>query len=605
RIELTLITFIPMLITWIWILGAMALLGIEFNIVNVMISTFIFGLGDDYSIFIMDGLQKEYATGQRTLPSVQDSILLSAITTISGLGVLIFAQHPALKSIAIISMIGIATVFIMSQALEPFLFSKLISDRAKKKRQPVTFALFFISVVIYSIFIFGALLLTVIGFILFKMLPLANTRVRLAYHSLLQVFMVVMIFTGVPITKRIINRKGQYQKPKVIISNHQSFIDILLVTMQHPKVLLLTNNWVWNSPIFGWVIKMADYYPVDEGAEESVGRLRERVREGYSIMVFPEGTRSEDGQIKRFHKGAFYISEKLQLDILPLLLHGTGESIPRGDIYIGQAELTMKFLPPIPFDDARFGTTYSERAKNIGRYFREEYKRFSEKVETPRHFRHKLISNYLYKGPVLEWYLRIKLKLENYYEPFNQLVPRHASVIDLGCGYGFLSYMLHFLSPERKVTGVDYDEGKIKIANNGYLRGEKLSFVCEDITRHAFEKHDVIIVSDVLHYLQESQQVELLTRCFHRLHPGGVLILRDGDRDLKDKHGATRLTEIFSTRLLNFNRTAHPLHFISGRQIRELAETSGMEIETCANQKFTSSVIFAIRKRNFESGKSI
>ena len=59
RIELTLITFVPMFITWIWILGIMGLIGIHFNIVNVMVSTFIFGLGDDYSIFIMDGLQQE------------------------------------------------------------------------------------------------------------------------------------------------------------------------------------------------------------------------------------------------------------------------------------------------------------------------------------------------------------------------------------------------------------------------------------------------------------------------------------------------------------------------------------------------------------------
>jgi uncharacterized protein len=73
RIELTLITFVPMLFTWIWILGLMGLFGIEFNIVNVMVSTFIFGLGDDYSIFIMDGLQSEYRSGRRTLPSIRVS----------------------------------------------------------------------------------------------------------------------------------------------------------------------------------------------------------------------------------------------------------------------------------------------------------------------------------------------------------------------------------------------------------------------------------------------------------------------------------------------------------------------------------------------------
>ena len=129
RIELTLITFIPMIFTWIWILGIMAIVGIEFNIVNVMISTFIFGLGDDYSIFIMDGLQQEYRIGKKNLPSIRTSILLSALTTIAGLGVLIFAQHPALRSIAGIAIIGIVCVFVMAQTIEPFFFRLLISNR--------------------------------------------------------------------------------------------------------------------------------------------------------------------------------------------------------------------------------------------------------------------------------------------------------------------------------------------------------------------------------------------------------------------------------------------------------------------------------------------
>ncbi len=596
RIELTLITFIPMLITWIWILGVMALLGIEFNIVNVMISTFIFGLGDDYSIFIMDGLQKEYKTSEPALTSVQDSIFLSAITTISGLGVLIFAQHPALKSIAGISIIGIVTVFIMSQTLEPYLFSKLISGRAKRKLAPITFVLFVMSVLIYFFFVLGAVILTVIGFVFFKIIPNKNNTLKYLYHSLLRFFMAVPIYLGVHSKKRIINREGQYQKPMVIISNHQSFVDILVTGMQHPKVLLLTNNWVWNSRIFGWVARLADYYPVDAGVEESIDGLGKRVDEGYSIMVFPEGTRTTDGQIKRFHKGAFYISEKLKLDVLPLLLYGTGKCIPKGDLFINKSDMTMKFLPPISFDDTGYGNTYSEKAKNIGHYFKEEYQKLSQEIETPRYFKNQLISNYLYKGPVLEWYLRIKLRFENYYEPFHKLVPAQASVLDLGCGYGFLSYMLQFLFPERIIVGVDYDDEKIAVANNGYLRGENLSFFCEDVMKYQIEKFDVIIISDVLHYLQESQQEELLKKCFAALNPNGVLILRDGDSDLKEKHKATKLTEFFSIKLLCFNKSEQPLHFISGQRIRQLVEQEGMEMETLNEQKRTSNVIFVIRR---------
>ncbi|MEJ0102329.1 MAG: MMPL family transporter [Bacteroidota bacterium] len=102
RIELAMVSFIPMLISWIWILGIMGIMGITFNIINIIVSALIFGLGDDYSLFIMDGLLQEYKTGKKNLSSFKSSIFLSAITTIAGLGVLIFAKHPALRSVAFI-----------------------------------------------------------------------------------------------------------------------------------------------------------------------------------------------------------------------------------------------------------------------------------------------------------------------------------------------------------------------------------------------------------------------------------------------------------------------------------------------------------------------
>ena len=100
RIELTLITIIPILLTGLLTIGIMGALGLEFNIFNIIISTFIFGLGVDYSIFVTNGLIKEYKYGIKALPTYRAAIILSVITTILGIGVLIFAQHPALKSIA-------------------------------------------------------------------------------------------------------------------------------------------------------------------------------------------------------------------------------------------------------------------------------------------------------------------------------------------------------------------------------------------------------------------------------------------------------------------------------------------------------------------------
>ncbi|MBL0741291.1 trifunctional MMPL family transporter/lysophospholipid acyltransferase/class I SAM-dependent methyltransferase [Chryseolinea lacunae] len=596
RIELTFITFVPMFITWIWILGIMALVGIEFNIINVMVSTFIFGLGDDYSIFIMDGLQQDYAYNRKNLPSIRASIFLSAVTTIAGLGVLIFAKHPALRSIAAISIIGIVCVFVMAQTLEPFLFRWLITNRTKKGFTPMTWAGIFRTTFTYGFFVTGAFVLTLIGFVL-RLIPVGKKSIRIFFHTLIRWLTWSVIYMEPNVRKRIIGKAPDtFLRAHVIIANHASFLDILLTTMLHPKLILLTNKWVWNSPVFGGVVRLADYYPVSEGAEDSIDRLKDRVGEGYSVVVFPEGTRSEDGKLKRFHKGAFFMAQEMNVPIQPLLIHGASDAIPKGTFYLNPGQLTLKFLPPIEPDDARFGATYSERTKGISRHFKQEYAALAREIETADYFSHRLISNYLYKGPVLEWYMRVKLRLEKNYAPFHRLIPLQATILDLGCGYGFLSYMLQFLSADRVITGVDYDEEKIETAQNGYQKTDRLNFFCADVTQFPLATYDVIIISDVLHYLPAEAQEALLVRCFHALHAGGKLIVRDGNADLKERHKGTQLTEFFSVKVLKFNKSTNALNFVSGQKLTDLARRHGLKVAEQDDAKFTSNVIFVMEK---------
>ncbi|RYG04783.1 MAG: glycerol acyltransferase, partial [Chitinophagaceae bacterium] len=188
RIELALVSFIPMMITWIWILGLMGMLGISFNIINIIISALIFGLGDDYSLFIMDGLIQEYKTGKKNLSSFKSSIVLSAITTVAGLGVLVFAKHPALQSIALVSIIGILSVAVISQVLIPFLFKQLITKRTARKFAPWTALSLFISLFAFCYFFIGTIVVTLIGFLLVKVNPFFKKQSRFLYHRLLMYF---------------------------------------------------------------------------------------------------------------------------------------------------------------------------------------------------------------------------------------------------------------------------------------------------------------------------------------------------------------------------------------------------------------------------------
>ncbi len=372
RIELALVSFIPMIIAFIWILGIMGMAGLQFNIVNIILSALIFGLGDDYSLFIMDGLLQEYKTGKKNLSSYKSSIVLSAITTLAGLGVLIFAKHPALQSIALISITGILSVVLIAQVLIPFLFHFLISGRVSEGRFPWTATGLIKSIFSLCYFAFGSIAVTMIGLLLVKWNPLAKSRTKNLYHRLVSSFTWSVMYIMGNVKKKIINPLGEdFSQPAVIISNHQSFLDILIMTMLYPKVILLTNNWVWNSPLFGKLVQMAGYYPVSRGIENGTGYLEKQIKAGYSIAVFPEGTRSADEHIKRFHKGAFFLAEKLNLDILPVLIHGTGYTMSKGDFLLKDGFISIEYLPRVRTGDYFFGTDYSERAKYHGTVFQE------------------------------------------------------------------------------------------------------------------------------------------------------------------------------------------------------------------------------------------
>lgn len=138
RLELSIISFMPLAIGWIWILGIMHLLGIQFNIVNVILATFIFGQGDDYTIFITEGLMYEYAYGRKTLQSYKNSIVLSAVIMLIGIGTLIFAKHPAMSSLAEVAIIGMLTVVVMACYVPSLMFRWVTTGKNGARQVPIT-----------------------------------------------------------------------------------------------------------------------------------------------------------------------------------------------------------------------------------------------------------------------------------------------------------------------------------------------------------------------------------------------------------------------------------------------------------------------------------
>ncbi len=124
-LKVAVIAFVPMAVSWVWILGIMSILGVKFNIVNIILATFIFGQGDDYTIFVTEGCLYEMRTGKHVLASYKRGIILSALIMLTGIGTLILARHPALHSLAVVTIIGMACVVVMACFIPPLLIRML------------------------------------------------------------------------------------------------------------------------------------------------------------------------------------------------------------------------------------------------------------------------------------------------------------------------------------------------------------------------------------------------------------------------------------------------------------------------------------------------
>jgi 1-acyl-sn-glycerol-3-phosphate acyltransferase len=334
RIETGIITSIPMFVSWLWTLGFMGVSGIKFNIFNIVVSTFVFGLGVDYAILMMRGLLLEYKYGQKEISYYKTSIFLSAFTTVVGVGVLLLARHPSLNSIALISVVGLFSVVLISYTVEPVLFNWLVSKKGKKRAVPLTFADILFTVVYLSIGLIFCILLNILLFLVLPLPVSSKEKKRILHYGLLWSLKISSLGL-ISIKRKTINESGEdFIKPSVIIANHQSHIDLPLVLMLSPKIIILTNKWVWNNPLYALVIRYLGFYSVTKGFEPLIDKLRKHVEDGYSILVFPEGTRSPDSSVKRFHKGAFLLAEKLNLDITPLIIHGAGDCMNKGENHL-------------------------------------------------------------------------------------------------------------------------------------------------------------------------------------------------------------------------------------------------------------------------------
>jgi 1-acyl-sn-glycerol-3-phosphate acyltransferase len=160
--------------------------------------------------------------------------------------------------------------------------------------------------------------------------------------------------------------------PQIFMSNHQSDFDILIVLAYLPgQFRWLAKKELFRIPVFGKAMKNAGYIEIDrqnhERAMQNLAEATRKIREGKSVMSFPEGTRSKDGTIKAFKKGMFHLALQAEVPIVPITIIGAAEIMPKRSLRINPGKITMIIDRPIDVkaysEDSR--PELIERVRNI------------------------------------------------------------------------------------------------------------------------------------------------------------------------------------------------------------------------------------------------
>ncbi len=497
RIELVIVSTIPIVLTGIVTAGVMWCFDIQLNIFSTIVCTLIFGHGVDFSIFMTSALQKEYTTGRNEMPTYRTSIILAALTTILAIGALVFAKHPALKSISSVSLIGVFAALLITFIFYPILFRICFFNRVKKGKSPISLRLLIHSTISFIYYGAGGLFFSLFGKFFLFFLPFNKEKKLMMFRIVLSKFAKSVLFSNPFVKKRIINSYGEdFSKPAVIISNHTSFLDTLVVGMVTPKIIFLVNDWVYNSIIFGGIVRLAGYYPASKGIDGSVEHLRDKVEKGYSLMIFPEGTRSYTNEVNRFYKGAFYLAEHFKLDVLPFYIHGNSEALPKGDHIIYDENITVVVDKRISYEDISFGENYSKRTKAINKFYRNRFNEIRQELEDENYFKNILFLSFLYKESDIVSKVKTDFLVNksNYFK-LNSYINLDAKIVHIASDYGQLDFLLNMQQPKRRVKSFIADIEKREIAKTNYL-AQKYNINFVDAIENDSKDNDVLLISN-------------------------------------------------------------------------------------------------------------
>ncbi|MFA5573932.1 MAG: 1-acyl-sn-glycerol-3-phosphate acyltransferase [Brumimicrobium sp.] len=486
RIELALLALTPIVLTGIVTTGFVYLFGLELNIFSSIVTTLVLGISLDFSIFMTSGMQKKYTTGVNELNTYRTSIILAVLTTLLSIGALIFAKHPALLSISWISFIGILSAMFITFTFYPILFKFFIESRPSKGKSPISLRLFISAILSFSYFGGGSLFISLCALIFYPILPFKKEKKNKLLRKIISSFNISVLHSNFKTHNKVRNPNNEtFEKPAIIIANHSSFLDTLSLGFIRANTFFMVNDWVYHSPIFGKAIRTAGYFPTSQGFSENAEEIVESINNHNILVVFPEGTRSSTGAIGRFHKGAFYLAEKYNIDIVPVYIHGNFNLLPKGDFIIFDGIHTLEIGKRINISkQGKFDPKALKSDVNkVSSGFKNRFQELRYELEDENYFKQKIRLNFIYKIPEIEKAALTEFEAnKTMYHQTNFLLKDKISILRIGNDYGVWDLMLTLQKQRRKVYSFIKDEEKRKVAQQSYLlKKRKIEYVSSPI----------------------------------------------------------------------------------------------------------------------------
>jgi len=162
----------------------------------------------------------------------------------------------------------------------------------------------------------------------------------------------------------------------VMVANHQSFLDILILFRLFRHFKWVSKAEMFRIPCIGWNMTLNRYVKLRRGSPESIAQMmatcEKHLAEGSSLMICPEGTRSEDGRLKPFKHGAFTLAQRAKVPLLPIVIEGTAHALPKhGFVLRGRHAIRIRVLPEIPVEQVVGPTTEELTAATRALFLRE------------------------------------------------------------------------------------------------------------------------------------------------------------------------------------------------------------------------------------------